>query len=283
MKCIASDMDGTLLTAAQELTPENREAIKRAQAQGIEVVIATGRSYDEAVYVLKKAGLQCPVICVNGAEVRSKEGEVLAVNPLGDRQAEEAAKLLKDSGVYFEVYTNKGTFTDDEDKAVTIIADIISSANPGVPLEKIMKGAEERVRAGLVHKINDYASLFSSPEYQIYKLLAFSFDDGKLSGAQERIRTMEGVEVTSSGSENIEVTSKDAQKGIALEAFVKAKGIALAETMAIGDNYNDVSMLRIAGRSVAMGNASEEIKAICTAVTITNEESGVAKAINEVL
>lgn len=276
-------MDGTLLTAAQELTPENREAIKRAQAQGIEVVIATGRSYDEAVYVLKKAGLQCPVICVNGAEVRSKEGEVLAVNPLGDRQAEEAAKLLKDSGVYFEVYTNKGTFTDDEDKAVTIIADIISSANPGVPLEKIMKGAEERVRAGLVHKINDYASLFSSPEYQIYKLLAFSFDDGKLSGAQERIRTMEGVEVTSSGSENIEVTSKDAQKGIALEAFVKAKGIALAETMAIGDNYNDVSMLRIAGRSVAMGNASEEIKAICTAVTITNEESGVAKAINEVL
>lgn len=276
-------MDGTLLTAAQEVTPENREAIKRAQAQGIEVVIATGRSYDEAVYVLKKAGLQCPVICVNGAEVRSKEGEVLAENPLGDRQAAEAAKLLMDSGVYFEVYTNKGTFTDDEDKAVTIIADIISSANPGVPLEKIMKGAEERVRAGLVHKIDDYANLFSSPEYQIYKLLAFSFDDGKLSGAQERICTMEGVEVTSSGSENIEVTSKDAQKGIALEAFVKAKGIALAETMAIGDNYNDVSMLRIAGRSVAMGNASEEIKAICTAVTTTNEESGVAKAINEVL
>ncbi len=66
-------MDGTLLTATQQITAENREAIRRAQSQGIEVIIATGRSYTEASFVLDAAGLTCPMICANGAEIRSPE------------------------------------------------------------------------------------------------------------------------------------------------------------------------------------------------------------------
>lgn len=283
IKCIASDMDGTLLNSTQQISAENKEAILKAQAQGIEFVVATGRSYQEATYVLNEAGLTCPVICVNGAEVRSKEGEVLSAVPIPKQLAREAATKLTESDVYFEVYTNKGAYTIDAEKAVSILVDIILSANPEADREEITYAAGARLRDGLIHTIDDYEVLFADEDYQIYKLLAFSFDKDRLEAANQSLADFEELAVSTSGHENLEITHKLAQKGIALESFVKAKGIDLADTMAIGDNYNDVSMLEKAGRSVAMGNAGYYIKSLCDVITDTNENSGVGKAIIEVL
>ncbi|MBT2680243.1 HAD family phosphatase [Bacillus sp. ISL-35] len=283
IKCIATDMDGTLLTATQEITPENREAILKAKEQGVEVVVATGRSYQEARFVVEEAGLKLPMICVNGAEVRSVAGEVVASNPLDKAKARQAALRLVENGVYFEVYTNKGTFTEDEDKAVSIIVDIFSTANPEVPIEQIAAAAEERMHKGLITKIDQYDQLFEDDQYEIYKFLAFSLDDAKLDAARSGLKEIAGLAVSSSGRENIEITSLDAQKGIALEKFVQSRGISLEETMALGDNFNDVSMLEKVGKPVAMGNAAQEIKVLCGEVTMTNEESGVGKAIMQVL
>jgi Cof subfamily protein (haloacid dehalogenase superfamily) len=283
IKCIASDMDGTLLNSNQQISEENKEAILKAQAQGIEFVVATGRSYQEATYVLAQVGLTCPVICVNGAEVRSKEGEVLSATPIDKQLAREAASRLIEKDVYFEVYTNKGAFTMDVDKAVSILIDIIMSANPEVNREEVIEAAGARLRDGLIHTIEDYELLFADENYQIYKLLAFSFEADRLESANESLLELEGLAVSTSGHDNLEITNEQAQKGIALESFVKEKGIDLAETMAIGDNYNDVSMLEKAGRSVAMGNADYYIKSLCDVVTGINDESGVAKAILEVI
>jgi Cof subfamily protein (haloacid dehalogenase superfamily) len=283
IKCIASDMDGTLLNSNQQISEENKEAILKAQAQGIEFVVATGRSYQEATYVLAQAGLTCPVICVNGAEVRSKEGDVLSATPIDKQLARETASRLMDKDVYFEVYTNKGAFTMDADKAISILVDIIMSANPEVNREEITDTAGARLRDDLIHTIEDYELLFADENYQIYKLLAFSLDAERLESANQSLLELEGLAVSTSGHDNLEITNEQAQKGIALESFVKAKGIDLMETMAIGDNYNDVSMLEKAGRSVAMGNADYYIKSLCDVITDTNEESGVAKAIFEVI
>ncbi len=283
IKCIATDMDGTLLNSVQQISPENKEAILKAQAQGVEIVVATGRSYQEATYVLAEAGLTCPVICVNGAEVRSKEGDVLSANPFDKPLAREAAARLIEKDVYFEVYTNQGAFTVDPDKAVSILVDIIVSANPDVNQAEIIEAAGARIRDGLIHTIEDYELLFAGEEYQIYKLLAFSFDSERLEAANQLLAEIEELAISTSGHENLEITHRNAQKGIALESFVTARGIDLAETMAIGDNYNDVSMFEKAGRSVAMGNAGYEIKSLCDVITDTNEESGVAKAILEVI
>lgn len=283
IKCIASDMDGTLLTAAQKITDENIEAIKKAQEKGVEVIIATGRSFYEARFVLDEAGISCPIICVNGAEVRSKDGKVVSANPLDKTLAKKAAYTLLENHVYFEVYTNQGTYTADEDKGVSIIVDIFLSGNPKADIDKVTKAAEERFKKGLVHKVGSYDELFNNEEHQIYKLLAFSIEPDFLVAAKEGLLKLEGLAVSSSGDENLELTSENAQKGLALEAFVKEKGISLLETMAIGDNYNDLSMFKRAGRSVAMGNADDIIKAQCDVITATNEDSGVAKAIWEVL
>ncbi|KOP71735.1 Cof-type HAD-IIB family hydrolase [Cytobacillus solani] len=283
IKCIAIDMDGTLLTAAQQITPENLEAIRRAQSKGVEVVIATGRSYTEASFVLDAEGLICPMICVNGAEIRSANKEIVATNSLEKSTARKITAILDRYRLYFEVYTNKGTFTLDEEKAVSIMVDIYMSANPEADVNEVMKVAEKRITKGLVHKVESYDLLFNNDEHQIYKLLAFSFEQDILSEAKRELLKVEGLAISSSGEENLELTSINAQKGIALEKFAQANGIDMKDTMAIGDNYNDLSMFNLAGLSVAMGNADEVIKAQCDKVTLTNEESGVAKAIWDAL
>ncbi|WP_419393234.1 Cof-type HAD-IIB family hydrolase [Cytobacillus praedii] len=279
IKCIAIDMDGTLLTAAQQITPENLEAIRWAQSKGVVVVIATGRSYREASFVLDAAGLICPMICVNGAEIRSVHKDIISTNALGKSTVRKIAAILDRNKIYFEVYTNKGTFTLDEDKAVSIMVDIYMSANPEADVNEVVKVAEKRITKGLVHKVESYDLLFNNDEYRIYKLLAFSFNQDLLAEAKNELLKVEGLAVSSSGVENLELTSVNAQKGIALKRFAQADGIDMKDTMAIGDNYNDLSMFKLVGLSVAMGNADEEIKAQCDKVTLTNEESGVAKAI----
>ncbi|WML50433.1 Cof-type HAD-IIB family hydrolase [Neobacillus sp. PS3-34] len=281
IKCIATDMDGTLLNSTQKVSKENKEAILKAQAQGIEVVVATGRSYQEAIFAIEEAGLKCPIIGVNGAEVRSENGEIISANPLTKQEAREAAVKLIENEAYFEVYTNKGTFTNDAEKSVSIIVDVIMSANPDANYEAAIKAADARVK--IINIVDDYEKLFVDDQYKIYKLLAFSFDSDRLEAARQALEEIPGIVASSSGDENLEITSRDAQKGIALEAFASSRGISMAETMAIGDNYNDVSMFQKAGRAVAMGNAPELIKAQCDYTTLTNEESGVAKAILEVL
>ncbi|MEW9053521.1 MAG: Cof-type HAD-IIB family hydrolase [Neobacillus sp.] len=283
IKCIATDMDGTLLNSRQKISEENKQAILKAQAQGIEVVVATGRSYQEAQFVLKEAELDCPVIGVNGAEVRSIEGEVISTTPIDKDSARMAAEKLTEKDIYFEVYTDKGTFTTDFQKAVSTLVDIVVSANPEVDREKIAAAAEVRVSEGLVYEIEDYEQLFTNPDHQIYKLLAFSVDSDRRQAAARSLEELANLAISSSGFDNIEITHKQAQKGIALEQFVNSRGIDLSETMAIGDNYNDVSMLERVGRAVAMGNAGFEIKSLCDVITDTNDENGVGKAILEVL
>jgi Cof subfamily protein (haloacid dehalogenase superfamily) len=283
IKCIASDMDGTLLNSYQQVSQENKEAILKAQSQGIEVVIATGRSYQEVRFVLDEADLQCPAICVNGAEVRTKEGEILSATPIEKHVAKKAAEKLMEMDIYFEVYTNKGTYSLDPNKAVAIIVDIVVSANPEVKPEDVVKRAEERTLHGLVHQVESYDVLFNDETHQIYKLFGFALDSDRREAAENALEELTELAVSSSGHNNLEITHHNAQKGIALETFVKSKGIDITETMAMGDSFNDISMLERVGRAVAMGNADYEIKTICDVITATNDEHGVAQAILEVL
>lgn len=275
-------MDGTLLNSKQEVSEKNREAIQKALNSGVEVVIATGRSYEEAISVLQESGLQLPIICANGAEIRTKEGEVVKAHPLDHKIAKQAADVLNQVGIYYEIYTSEGTYTVDYDKGVDIIIDIFTTANPELSRELVEEEAQHRYEKGLIHMVDSYEPILNG-EKTIYKLLVFHKDHSFLDEVEEKLKQIDHLEVTSSAFGNLELMNTQAQKGIALAEFVEEKGISLQDTMALGDNYNDLSMFRVVGRSVAMGNANDDIKEQCTHVTLRNDESGVGEAILQAL
>ncbi|MEK4951787.1 Cof-type HAD-IIB family hydrolase [Bacillus sp. FSL W8-1127] len=283
IKCIATDMDGTLLNSRQMISEGNRTAIKKAQEKGIEVVIATGRSYDEAQTVLAEAGLQCPIICVNGAEVRTKEGEIIHTNELSAKQSLDIYEILYHSDTYYEVFTNKGIYTDHYEKGVQTLMNIFQTANPDMPEDQIYEMAKNRYSKGHIQIVENYEHVIESNDQLVYKFLVVSKNPSELMRVKEKLEAIPEISVSSSGSENLEVTHNKAQKGIALTWFTERMGISMQETMAIGDNLNDLSMFERVGRSVAMGNGHPDIKKICSHETAVNDEDGVGKAILEVL
>ncbi|MBM7648295.1 Cof subfamily protein (haloacid dehalogenase superfamily) [Bacillus ectoiniformans] len=283
IKCIATDMDGTLLNGKMDVSEQNREAIKKAQSEGVEVIVATGRSYSEARFALDEADIDCPIICANGAEVRDEFGNIVSQAYMEKSQVHDIYQILKEMNLYYELYTNQETYTANYEAALDIMVDVYLTAHTEVPREEIREAAKERFTKGHVHLVDDYQQVIDDESQFIYKFLVFSFDKDELEETASRLNRIARLTVSSSGSENLELTHCDAQKGIALERFVDKKGIKLEETMAIGDNFNDVSMLEKVGRSVAMGNALPEIKAICDYETSSNDEDGVAEAIIQAL
>ncbi|WGG45585.1 Cof-type HAD-IIB family hydrolase [Rossellomorea sp. DA94] len=280
---IATDMDGTLLNEKQEISEANKQAILDAQEQGIEVVVATGRSYEEARYVIQEAGISCDIVCANGAEVRNKQGEIIYQAGIESARAREIAAVLNETGIYFEIYTDEGTYTENYEMGVELIVNIFTTANPGVSEEQVRQAARERFEKGHIKLVEDYGVLFSDDSQLVYKFLVFSFDEKQLQEANEKLSALTGIAISSSGKENIEVNSLEAQKGVALEKLLKDKGLSAENAMAMGDNLNDLSMMKVVGRPVAMGNALDQIKDFCPFITATNKEDGVAKAIQEVI
>lgn len=283
MKLIAIDMDGTLVNKQLKVTKENSKVISKAVKDGHHVVIATGRSYDEARHTLEDAELHLPLICVNGAEIRSAEWEILSSTPLEFSQYEEIKSILDKEDIYYELYTSKGTYTDNREKAYEVMKDIVITSNPEATDEDVQKAALRRFRLGLVSVVGDFEKLLDQKDIEVYKFLAFSSDNDKLQRAFQHLQAVDDLAVSSSADNNLEITNSEAQKGVALKRFAEIKGIPLENTMAIGDNYNDVSMLEIAGFPVAMGNAVDEIKDMAAFVTKENDESGVAFAIQKFL
>lgn len=283
IKAIAIDMDGTLLNKNQKVSKENKEAIERAQAEGVEVIIATGRSYQEARFALDETNLECPVIGVNGAVVLTKSGEITTSNTMNIDDVKQVVDYLEQKQIYFEIYTSEGTYSKNYEKSAAALVDVYVTANPDVDPVEITQIVHNRLSLGQVKTIPSYYDLLTKENLSYYKILIFSNNLELLGEAGGELKRIESLAVTSSGHGNLEISHVQAQKGIALEIYLKEKGITLNEAMAIGDNFNDKSMFERVGRAVAMGNAPEEIKKICHLTTGINDDSGVAQAINAAL
>ncbi|SFC20276.1 hypothetical protein SAMN05443252_102179 [Bacillus sp. OV322] len=283
IQTIAIDMDGTLLNKQQKVSAENKRAIEHAQKEGVEIVIVTGRSFQEARFALDEANIVCPVICVNGAAVFSESGVPAYSSTLDVKDVIFAAKTLDEKKIYFEIYTDKGVYSRNYEKSVNALIDIFITANPELDRQTATDHAMERLTLGHVISVENYDILYNNPELQYLKLLAFSNDDNKMNATAEFLTEENRFAVSSSGFDNLEITNKQAQKGITLRKYLESKGKSLEQAMAIGDNYNDISMFKAAGISVAMGNAPHEIQQQADFVTKRNDEDGVAHAILSVL
>lgn len=283
IKLIATDMDGTLLNAAHEISQENQEAIKFAQEHGITVVIATGRAFYEANTPVAETDLKVPYICLNGAEVRDETFNIMSTSHLNHSLVSKITSTLKEKDIYYQVYTNRGIYTENPQRDLEIYIDIAERAGQKADVEKIENSIQKRIDNGTLKIVDNYDKIEDIPGELIMKILAFDSDLGKIDLVGQELAQPPNLAVSSSSRGNLEITHSDAQKGIALSTIAKQLGIDLKDVMALGDNLNDVSMLERVGYSVAMDNAAPEVKTVAKYVTDSNENSGVGKAIMKFL
>ena len=271
IKLIALDLDGTLLDSDKRLSEENRAALERAVAEGTEIVPATGRFYRGMPEIIRDLPYVRYVITINGAQVFDvARGETVCGSEIPFERAIEVMKRLDELPVIYDCYAEGwGWMTKDlYDKAEKYAANVHSLEmikNLRTPVPELKAFLKERRLD--VQKIQIF---FRDMDFRAECLRSFPNDFSDLV-------------VTTSIVNNIEINSRGATKGNALKKLAVLLEIPLEQTMAFGDDLNDISMLKEAGIGVAMGDAYEEVKKSADYVTGDCDESGVAKAIKHFL
>jgi Cof subfamily protein (haloacid dehalogenase superfamily) len=283
LKLFALDMDGTTLNSKNEISPENIQAIKKAQSLGHKVMILSGRAPESLNDTLAHYGLDCPVGGSNGTAVFAN-GKLLELTSLTSMQVETIAEEIEKEAVPYKLYTNKGIYVHREWK-VRLEEVLLSGGIPDDYYEnenfgKMTKMPDDSDGA---HVFNDIETLLKDEELKIQKFFILVLKPVQRNQLLTETKSIEGVYVTTSSPFNIEVMSIDGNKGNGLKVMAKYLNIPLEDTVAVGDQHNDIPMFKAAGFSIAMGNAEEEIKKLSDYVTLTNDENGVASAIDYVL
>lgn len=281
IKLLVSDMDGTLLDKTNNVTAKTVEAVKKLQEKGIKFVIITARDQVEMKKFAKETGIYGDVLCGNGACILYEDQSVEYRHIIELKQIEEILAV-------FEKYDLEPTFYSDQGPIT-----LLTPEEYFVHLREVMVPAIQMLVPDCTYTDKDLKNIVDQTicttkdklsEYKIFKILTKSMDLVKLQKAKEEAKEIEGMSVVSTSESYIEATQIKAQKGIALKEYAKEHGIELEETIAIGDNENDTSMLEIPEvQSIAMGNAVENIKKICKYETKPNDEDGVAYVIDHLL
>ncbi len=267
-KLVAIDLDGTLLDSNKEISKRNEKAIAQAIASGIKVIICSGRVYSGARLYAKQVGSKAPVIACNGAIITENiDGKVVYSNYLHTEDCMRIIDIFHKHQLYFHVYAGDTMLT--EKLGFTSLK--YFEKNKSLP-------PEDRVE---IEVIEDMAKKLKSIPGQVLKFVAVSDNKELLKIARNEIEQISSVDVMSSNYDNFEVLNKGVNKGAALKKISEYLNISPLEMIAIGDNENDISMFKFAGLSIAMENGEDCAKEIAQYVTASNNEDGVAKAIEK--
>jgi Cof subfamily protein (haloacid dehalogenase superfamily) len=270
IRLVALDLDGTLLDEHGHVPAENLAALAAAARQGVHLVVVTGRSYPFALQAVEALPDPLTLIAYNGAVARVRGGGTLAVRHL----APDTARRVLEATRPWRAST---LMQFDRDGAGQTVFDRLSWEPPN------RRGYYERVRH-LVRAVDDLeTALDEDPPVQV----AFNGGTREMSEVVAAIGTVDAqhamaVSVTSYPRRDftlVDVNAAGATKGPALADIARHLGVARHEVFAIGDNHNDVDMLRWAGTAVVMGNAEPEVLALGLPVTAPNSEAGVAQAL----
>ena len=269
IKLIAFDLDGTFLTNKKEIPKENLEAIKKAAEKGAIIVPASGRFYSGMPKELRDLPFIRYAITINGAEVWDlKENKVVYECNIPYEKAEEIFDYLEKLPVIFDCYQDDSGWLDQ--KYYPILEDFIEDE----PIRNVTLMTRK--------KVDNFRALMKERARSVQKIQAL-FKDMDLRKKYLEILPKEfpDMNVVTSLYNNIEITAPLANKGIALEKLCEYLNLPLENTIAFGDGTNDIEMIETAGIGVSMANGDEKTKAIADIVTLTNEECGFAKTLNE--
>lgn len=262
IKLIAIDLDGTLLNDQKTITAKTQAVLKEAKKQGVRVVLCSGRPLLGIAHYLDELGLRENgdyAITYNGGLVQKTDtGEVLSEKILTKSDVVSLYDLSRELGVPMNF----------------------------IDLEKIYSPAPPKGRPSLYGNIMTalpfvHVSMDTLPDDLKINKAIFCTDQPTLDQAISRIPSFFTERYTLMKSRPIllEIMNKEVDKGKGLQALGRHLGIHAGEMMALGDQENDLAMIRYAGLGVAMGNAIDRVKATAQFITGTNTEDGVAYAV----
>ena len=269
IRLLATDIDGTLLNPQFQISDCDLQALRRAHAAGIEIVLVTGRRHTFALPIARQLGFDLWLISSNGAVTRSLSGESF------HRDLMPAATCRRLCGAMQEFRGNT-VLTFDKEVKGAIVMEQLDEVGATIRrwLEKNMEFVE------LVVPIED--ALVADPVQAMFcgtmermNLALLALDAAGMEDSITVLRT----EYPERDLSMIDVLNAGCSKGHALERWARYRGYRRDEVMALGDNHNDVEMLEFAGHPVIMGNACEELRARGWRITRGNDACGVAAAV----
>jgi Cof subfamily protein (haloacid dehalogenase superfamily) len=272
-KMVCIDMDGTLLGKGRKISKESKEVIKEIHEKGVEIVVTTGRIYNNAAYYSHILGVESPVIAANGAIVREKHtNKVIYENPINTEECIKLVEMLYKMKFIFHFYTLDGIYCGNE----------FTKFATKLYMTKQVGYDNLKIKYSVIKDLEKWKEFFRRTNGQITKCIAFSIKPNKIIKLKKELDKLNGIVYFGAGSRSVEINNKGVSKGKAVKALADYYGFKRDEVVCIGDNENDISMIEYAGFGVAMGNAIEPVKELADYITDTNKENGVAKAIKKI-
>ncbi|MBL4933435.1 Cof-type HAD-IIB family hydrolase [Clostridium paridis] len=280
-KLILTDMDGTFLNSEHELSEENIKAVKRAQEKGVLFGIVSGRPYKLIKPFVQEHNFNCYAVALNGAQIYNEEFDIISENYIDNDSVYEAIKIYEEEDILYQIYTSNETLCKplgNHEKEFINLAEEYSSDKEEIA--KIVEDMKKHTYGNslIVEDIIDYIKVNN---LKVCKMEVKSSSAEKLAIIKDKIGKIEDISITSSYKNNLEFVHKSVDKGSALEQLGEKLGVNPKEIIAIGDNLNDLGMIKAAGLGVAMGNAIDELKEQANFVTVSNDEHGVAQVIDK--
>jgi len=264
IKLITIDIDDTLVNTAKQVTSRVKAALQEATAQGVKVVLTTGRPLPGVQEYLDELGLNHQddqyAITYNGGVVQTTNGEELGGKELAYSDYLRLREVADELGAYLQVETIDAAYTSA--KEINYWA---SRENFLIKMPLIIKPVDEM-------DPNDH-----------YVKFMFIGDEADIDSWRDALPAdvKEAYYIVKSTPQHLEFMHKDATKGSGLLTLAAKLGIDRSETMALGDQQNDVTMIEAAGLGVAMGNAVPEVKAVADVETTTQNADGVGIAVEK--
>jgi len=273
IRLLAIDIDGTLVDHQFQVSSANLRALQRAHQAGVEVVLVTGRRHQFALPIAQKLGFDLWLISSNGAITRSLSGEVFHRDLL-------PAATARDLISHMEPFRGNLVLTFDREGKGALALERTDELT-----SHIQRWVENNLQY-IEFVVPIERALVADPIQAM-----FCGTIARMQVAEEQLRAAhlaDRITVLKTRYDArdliiIDVLNQGCSKGHALERWAGHRGLRREEVMAIGDNYNDVEMLEFAGVPVIMGNARDDLKQNGWRVTLSNEQNGVAVAVEEVL
>ena len=268
IRLIATDLDGTFLGEKSRLIPQNGSAFQRAQSQGIQTAIASGRLAAVGRGMALAIGLEsCHIIGLNGAQIYPVPfGENTRETAFPDTLRDTCFNVISHYGCLYNVYTSRAVYT-----------------NQRMTGEREAQFRSSFINGGVEAHISSDAFERSVHQPCLKLLFKPGGDEAAYQKARQEISALGGVYITASGAGVSEIMLAGISKASAVRALAQGLGIRMDQVMCFGDYDNDVEMLDACGVSVAMGNASPAAREAAKYITADHRDAGVALAVNALL